>query len=353
MRVFSGEEAYKQLHGNKYFRWAMHKTDTPPAPSRTGKAGFLPNIKPKFKMADGEKLFTIGSCFAREIENAMRPYGYTFSTQDPANRVSEDECTSATGFFNKFTTASMLNEVRWALSEGTSFPEDGFIETARGRWIDGQMHASFATRERAVEVRRNISKVFSDIRNVDYLVLTLGLVECWYDAATDLHLNVAPEIGTIRKFPGRFSLKILDYATNLKWMEEIYSIVKAVKPSMRFIVTVSPVPLAATFTGDDIAVANNYSKSTLRAVAGDFVIDRDDADYFPSYEIVTESAPSIAWLDDHIHVRHDLVQCIVAHFLAHYGCPRVVEKVNVAEDIARLNRRALQLVREASAVAAS
>jgi hypothetical protein len=100
------------------------------------------------------------------------------------------------------------------------------------------------------------------------------------------------------------------------------------------------VPLGATFSGQDIGVANAYSKSTLRAVAGDFVAGRDDADYFPSYEIVTESAPKLAWLDDMIHVREDLVRCVVAHFLENYGSEETAARADLHAAIDRVRRRA-------------
>jgi hypothetical protein len=59
---------------------------------------------------------------------------------------------------------------------------------------------------------------------------------------------------------------------------------------MRMIVTVSPVPLTATVAGAHVLVSNVYSKSVLRAVAGQLARDHDDIDYFPSFEIMTNPA---------------------------------------------------------------
>ena len=39
------------------------------------------------------------------------------------------------------------------------------------------------------------------------------------------------------------------------------------KNEIKIFISVSPVPLAATFSGKDIISANNYSKSVLRCVA--------------------------------------------------------------------------------------
>jgi hypothetical protein len=343
IREIPGDEAHRLLRRNKTFRWGLHKPDTPPAPSRTRKLAFIPSVTPKFRLAADDTVFTIGSCFAREIEIALQQHGYVFATQDPKNAVAPDECTSPAGFFNKFTTASMLSEVRWAAASDEEFPDAGYIEAGNGRWIDGQMPATFATRERLIEVRGRMTRVFQAVKTAHVIVVTLGLVESWHDAQTGLYLNVTPDIGTVNKYPGRFSMRILDYAANLALLEEIYERVKAVNPDARFIVTVSPVPLGATFSGHDISVANAYSKATLRAVAGDFVAARDNADYFPSYEIATESAPDFAWLDDMIHVRRDLVRCIVAHFLENYGSEVIAARADLATEIERAHRCAVRL----------
>jgi hypothetical protein len=47
--------------------------------------------------------------------------------------------------------------------------------------------------------------------------------------------------------------------------------------------TVSPVPLYLTFSGEDIIVANTYSKSVLRAACDAVENSREHVDYFPSY----------------------------------------------------------------------
>lgn len=334
MQVIPGDEAYRSLRKNRAFRWAQHKPDVPPAPSRTRKLAFLPKLDPKFRLADGEKLFTIGSCFARHVESELERYGYRFSTRDPANHVLPDECTSPNGFFNKFTTASMMNEVAWALG-GETYPEIAYTESD-GRWTDGQLPASFASFDRVKEIRARVTKVMRDMLGAQFLVVTLGLVESWYDEAADIYLNVAPSASAVAAHPGRFSVHVLSYTENMRHLTRLYDIAKSANPDLRFIVTVSPVPLGATFTGQDIAVANNYSKSTLRAVAGDFCAQREDVDYFPSYEAVTESAPNAAWMEDAIHVRIELVRCVIAHFIKHYGPEKVAEKVNIDDVTAHL-----------------
>ena len=63
--------------------------------------------------------------------------------------------------------------------------------------------------------------------------------------------------------------------------------IRSINPDMKIILTVSPVPLAATMSNHHIVIANTYSKSVLRAVAGQLSTELDYVDYFGSYEILT------------------------------------------------------------------
>jgi hypothetical protein len=86
----------------------------------------------------------------------------------------------------------------------------------------------------------------------------------------------------------------------------------------QMVVTVSPVPLSATFSGQDIVVANMESKSILRAAARALVDRHANVSYFPSYEMVLYSAQEKAWRPDRIHVNPELVAHITGRFVASY-----------------------------------
>ena len=62
--------------------------------------------------------------------------------------------------------------------------------------------------------------------------------------------------------------------------------IRILNPEIKILLTVSPVPLTATATGHHVLLATQYSKSVLRAVAGDLSEMAKDIDYFPSYEII-------------------------------------------------------------------
>lgn len=90
---------------------------------------------------------------------------------------------------------------------------------------------------------------------------------------------------------------------------------------LQIVVTVSPIPLMATFTDSDIVIANTYSKSTLRTVAQEWSDAHSNIHYFPSYEIVMNSNRSVAWADDLRHASGNIVQFIMDFFIKSYVNP--------------------------------
>ena len=62
---------------------------------------------------------------------------------------------------------------------------------------------------------------------------------------------------------------------------------RLVNPSVRFMITVSPVPIIATFEQRHVIVSNAYSKAVLRVVWPRMrTSERRDVFYFPSYEMI-------------------------------------------------------------------
>jgi hypothetical protein len=76
--------------------------------------------------------------------------------------------------------------------------------------------------------------------------------------------------------------------------------------------------MSATFSGEDIRIANAYSKSVQRAAIGEFVSRHDRVDYFPSYETVTLGSPPAMWRPDRRHVHDFVINAIMGRVLEAY-----------------------------------
>lgn len=311
LATIDGEAAWKGLAGAAGRQWAdiagrfAHDPfDLVPAP------GFALDAKSRF--------FCLGSCFARNIEEHLIYRGVEVLSKKVVSPKAEWPA-RANGFLNKFTTHSMVQELRW-LAQPPVDPADHLLETGQG-WRDLHLTPGLqgATRERALERRRWLAaEYFPRIASADVLVMTLGLNEVWRDTVAGTRLNAAPGLREVRREPGRFVLEITDVEENVAALEEARTLARALNPAMKIVVTVSPVPMGTTFSGRDIAIANTLSKATLRAAADAFQMRHDDVDYFPSFEIATLSSRGFAYAPDCLHVADRVVSHIMGRFLDSY-----------------------------------
>ena len=284
---------------------------------------FPPVLPPRaFTIGRDEKFYAIGSCFARGLEGVLVNRKFNvLSRTDLFNQWEVSAAgTTPLGVTNKYNLGSIRNELRWAFGSET-FPENAVVELDDGIASDPHMNPVFgpSPRQDVLDQRKVMTDLIAQISGADVVVMTLGLIEVWKDTETGLIANSTPDLRIFRRYPDRFKFGRLGYRENMEMLDDIYEILQRVcKPGFRLVITVSPVPLAATFTNRDVVEASTYSKSVLRVVAEDFVQDRENVDYFPSYEIVMNSPRQNAWIEDCRHVNGELANSIVGHFINHY-----------------------------------
>ena len=214
-----------------------------------------PEAPHKVTIKKADRFFCIGSCFARNIEDELICRDINVLSKEvisPRNEFAG----RPTSLVNKYTTASILNELEWLIHSPR--PQDALVEERDG-WRDMQLHSSGqpVSFKRGIARRRYlIDHYFRRISEADVLLITLGLVESWFDAANGLYLNIAPSPWQIRRHHDRFRLERTDVAKNIARLMRIREIVKSMSPACRIIVTVSPVPMSVSFTGQDVMVAN-------------------------------------------------------------------------------------------------
>jgi hypothetical protein len=297
---------------------------------RTGKPLNLRH-SPKFTLDSECPLFTIGSCFARNIENLLIRRNFPIVLKNfgtpPEMFRSWDEKTGggvqkgklSRASLIKFSVHSMTHELRRVLA-GSSYPNEGLVELTRDKWFDP--HGSglrLLPYEVALANRRGIHQAMSQIKRAKVVIMTLGLTETWIDSATGLAINEPPGATWLARYPERWNFVDFGYDAILEEMSSFIALARErASPDMRFIVTVSPVPLAATAKDQDVIVASNGSKSTLRAVAEELFRRHDFVDYFPSYEYAMFSPKELVWGEDQLHVQVSFVEHITRSFIEAY-----------------------------------
>lgn len=247
-----------------------------------------------------EKDFQIaaaGSCFAQHISRHLRANGYRLMDVEPAPSALDPIHYDDFGYQlysgrygNIYTTRQLLQLVEETFARRPAAPviweKDGrFFDAKRPRVEPGGYTSEAELRQSRAYHLAQLRTLFE---NFDVFIFTLGLTEAWAHRKTGQVVPVAPgvlagetEIGAYQFLNFSFPEVIDDFRAVMKLLDRHRS-----KPA-RYILTVSPVPLTATASGNHVLPATTYSKSVLRAAAGYLFEQHANIDYFPSYEIIT------------------------------------------------------------------
>jgi hypothetical protein len=237
-----------------------------------------------------------GSCFAQHIRNHFVRRGYNYLITEPGPRdLSDDERDERSyGIFparfgNIYTTVQLWQLFeraygRFVPSEDNWRDGDGFFDPFRPS-IEPEGFATVAAlrEDRA----RHLAETRRMFETVEVFIFTLGLTEAWRSRIDGAVFPVCPgcSIGTFE--PERHEFVNFGVTETTEALFAFIEGFKAINPSACIILTVSPVPLAATMSQHHVLQATTYSKAVLR-VAAEQARDRfAHVSYFPSYEIIT------------------------------------------------------------------
>ncbi len=284
---------------------------------------FVP--QPMVKRTD--QFFVMGSCFAEEIRLALdRVLGEGHVVPDLLNLASDPPPTDADAddvlersHLGTYNAYSVLQEMERTLGLWTPEPDDywlvgGRLQCPYRRLVFADTPKQFAEISAALD-----TAVRAGFETADHFVFTFGMTEVFINNRSGKIANQKPGYG----FGGGKDETVYHCATfaeNLAVITRTVDLITAQKPQARIFVTVSPVPLKRTFSGQDIMVANTRSKSTLRAVLAEVVDSRPNVIYFPSYEAVLANGND-AWEPDGRHVRRPVVEQITRAFVESYFLP--------------------------------
>jgi hypothetical protein len=214
------------------------------------------------------KITAFGSCFAANISNWLAARKYDVLTRDQESNAYVVKC--GEGMVNSFV---IRQQFEWAF-EGTRFEEE--------LW-HGYKAESYGYDE---EVRRQTRAIFD---KTDVFVLTFGLSEVWYDEVSGgvFWRSIPEDVYD----PSRHKFRVTSVQENADNIRAIYALIRKHRPDAKIIVTLSPVPLIATFRPVSCISANSVSKSILRVAIDEVMRELGPEGvihYWPSYELVTD-----------------------------------------------------------------
>jgi len=315
IRRLTASEAYSALKSNPYSDWPRRDE-----PDNRFAHYADPAFSSRFHLEAGQKIFTIGSCFARNIERDLQRAGFEVPTLGLTFDMPQWSGT-AVDALNNYVPHTIAPQIRWAFGLEQFDFEKHCIELLPGRFLDLQIPFVFKAMPEDIvrENRARISAIYRHLATSHTVLITLGLIEAWYDHQAGGYITCPPPKSVVRGDPKRFELHVLEYNEVLAALRDLLALLDGIcLPGYHVILTVSPVPLHSTFTKSDVAVANTYSKAVLRAAAEAVVAERANVEYFPSYESVTLTDRSLAYVEDQVHVAGGIVRFNVDRMLRRY-----------------------------------
>ena len=289
---------------------------------------FDPAGEVRFRIGKDMRIATAGSCFAQHISRSLAGAGYRFHATETGEGLSPEIAAArqfglySARYGNIYTARQLTPLTEEAL--GLRTPAEIVWRRPDGRFVDAlrpQVEPDgFATDNEVMAARQaHLTAVRRLIEEADVFVFTLGLTEAWMSRADGSVYPLAPGVAAGAYDEARHRFVNFTAAEVTADLERFFALSRAVNPQLRCILTVSPVPLAATYEARSVLVSTAYSKAALRVAAQAACDGHDFVDYFPSYEIVTGPQTRGVYFEDDLRsVNAAGVAHVMRVFARHY-----------------------------------
>lgn len=267
-----------------------------------------PMVQASFRLAPTDAVAAAGSCFAQHMTRKLVSTGFSYLVTEsaPAGMSPEEVVSRSYGVYtarygNIYTPRQMVQLFRRAF--GMLRPWDTVWASRRGGFIDPFRPeiepGGFGSPESVLKDREaHLLAVREMFMGLNTLIFTLGLTETWRSKVDGMVFPVAPGAVSDGLDSGGYEFINFDYLEVRNDLLALVDEVRQVNPLARFVLTVSPVPLVATYEDRHVLVSTVASKSILRAAADEVCRLRPGVMYFPSYEIITLPAARGAYYQD-------------------------------------------------------
>ena len=209
-RTVAGLDALKTAAANPNSRFSYTENDPGSAGWRmAGDSPVFLRTAPKFSLSATDAVFTMGSCFARNVEESLIrlginvllagfdfPLGYfhpNYARLDTWVHTAQHG-NLVRSVLNKYTPLSMLNEFERLLRPAGSSEQDlGMIQVDAYRWFDPHIkNTRMMGWEECLAARGLVDAATAKVRGATTVFLTLGFTETWIDSVSGYVLNVRP-----------------------------------------------------------------------------------------------------------------------------------------------------------------
>ena len=324
------EHPYKSLESRAFWRTAVAER----SPFNISEL-----YQKKFPITPNDKISTAGSCFAQHIGRRLKISGFRYIDLEPGPSILPPAQRSRFGYgiysarYGNIYTARQLLQL-YQRAHGEFKPADD-VWQRDGRYFDAfrpSIEPNGFASLRELQAARTythslVRRIFS---NSHVFVFTFGLTEAWVSREDGSVYPVCPGVEAGEFDPARYEFVNFTFSQIMDDMSNLIRRARADNPDLRFLFTVSPVPLTATASGNHVLLATMHSKSTLRAVAGELAASDERIDYFPSYEVIASSPMRSMFFEPNLRsVNPAGVDLVMKHFFQEHP-PSRARKSKVA-----------------------
>jgi len=296
--------------------------------SVVGRERLDPMVDPPFRIHPETAAATAGSCFAQHIGRRLQAAECHFLQTEPPHPLLGEYAAQRLNYgvysarYGNIYTPRQLVQLFERAYERLQPRQDAWGD-AQGRIVDPfrphiQPGGFNSARELRIDRERHFAAVREMFEKLDVFIFTLGLTEAWRARADGVVFPLCPGVagGEFDEAEHEFvNFGVEDIVADMRLF---FNKLRSVNRRARLILSVSPVPLAATAEPRHVAVSTMASKSILR-VACD-VLSRDaDIAYFPAYEIIAGGYVGQDYFaPDRRSVSKQGVDCVMEVFFAHF-----------------------------------
>jgi hypothetical protein len=292
-----------------------------PAPSEVD-----PVLAAPFTISTSDAIATAGSCFAQYLASTLKQRGFNYFVTEPEPNseyaINENYGVFPARFGNLYTTTQLRQLFERAYDIFS--PIDDVWQHENGAFVDPFrpqiQSAGFPTKAAMLEDRRaHLAAVRRMFENCDVFIFTLGLTEAWLSEADDAAVPLPPGVSGSSTKNAPYQFRNLTVPQMTQDLSLFMNGFRGVNPGARVILTVSPVPLIATYENRHVLVSTIYSKSALRVVAEVASQEHGNIAYFPAYEIITGHHNRYRFFEDDLRsISADGVATVMDLFSRHY-----------------------------------
>src|SRR5882757_1834594 len=241
-----------------------------------------------------DAIFTIGSCFADAMGSHLHESKFNV-------------------WNNHFGTIYNPVSIHQALLFGleNKLPGSGYVHH-EGIHFNYHFHSSFSSvirQELEIEIKDAVAKANQFLKDASRVVITYG-TSFVYRSSTSNEI-----VANCHKVPGaNFTKSLLTEAEIVQSFQAFYTMLRAINPLCRIILTVSPVRHLK-----DTLPMNAVSKSVLRLSCHSIVNAFTGVEYFPAYEILLDDLRDYRFYKtDRLHPTDEAIEYIWQKFVNTY-----------------------------------